>query len=260
METMPVAASPSRNVRIVFGSAIDVLTWEQTLARISGWAALRESRYVCICNVHSVMTARYDEYLRHVLNSSDMATPDGMPVAWMLRLRGIRKQRRINGPDLMWKYCKLAEKTGQPVYFYGGATETLDALRVRLLGAFPALQIAGLFSPPFRPLGEEEEMKIVEMINRSGAGVVFVGLGCPKQEIWMAQQRGKIHAVMIGVGAAFDYHAGTLKRAPQWMQHAGLEWFYRLMKEPRRLWRRYLVTNSLFLFHMFGEFLRGLQR
>ena len=176
-----------------------------------------------------------------------MATPDGAPVAWMLRRLGFAGQARINGPDLMWKYCAEAALRGDAIYLYGGTQATLDTLVARLTGAFPGLRIAGAESPPFRTLTSDEDAAAVARINRSGAGVVFVSLGCPKQELWMAAHRGRVQAVMIGVGAAFDYHAGTISRAPVWMQHAGLEWLHRLASEPRRLWRRYLVTNTLFV-------------
>jgi len=202
---------------------------------------------VCICNVHSVVTASRDAAFGRVVNEADMSTPDGAPVAWVLRRLGHIGQQRINGPDLMWRYCEQAEARGEPVFFYGGTEETLAQLKLKLLTAFPALTVAGSISPPFRALTPDEDTAIVEQINASGAGVVFVSLGCPKQELWMAAHRGRIHAVMIGVGAAFDYHAGTIKRAPKWMQDCGLEWFHRLVSEPRRLWKRYLVTNTLFV-------------
>ena len=176
-----------------------------------------------------------------------MCTPDGMPITWMLRHMGFPNQQRINGPDLMWNYCKMAEQLRQPIFMYGNTQPTLDRLVQKLHTSFPKLQIVGSYSPPFRTLTEKEDNNIINLINASGAKVVFVSLGCPKQELWMAQHRDKIQAVMVGVGAAFDYHAGTLKRAPLWMQQNGLEWLYRLYSEPRRLWKRYLVTNTIFM-------------
>lgn len=236
-----------REVGTVLGTPIDVLAWDAALDRIRWWAHGRESRYVCICNVHSVITARQDDAFGRVVGGADMATADGAPVAWMLRWLGHEGQARINGPDLMWRYCAQAAVRGEAIYLFGGAQATLDALVPRLRAAFPGLRLAGVESPPFRALTEAEDAAAVERINASGAGVVFVSLGCPKQELWMAAHRGRVQAVMIGVGAAFDYHAGTIKRAPQCMQHAGLEWLHRLFSEPRRLWRRYLVTNTLFV-------------
>ena len=225
---------------------IDVVSWEEALVRLRNWVARRESRYVCICNVHSVVTASQDEEFRRVVNESDMATPDGAPIAWMLRQLGFIGQERINGPDLMWKYFEGATCT-EPIFFYGGTEATLAILHDRLSIFFPNLKIAGMISPPFRRLSTAEDAVMVERINASGAGIVFVGLGCPKQEKWMASHRGRINAVMVGVGAAFDYHAGTIQRAPLWMQRNGLEWLHRLCSEPRRLWKRYLITNILFI-------------
>jgi len=235
---------------------INACSWRSAINSIHRWSATRESRYVCICNVHSLITARKDEKFRQVLNEADMATPDGMPVAWMMRRIGFPLQERINGPDLMWKYCALAAQRNESIFLYGNTPETLAALIEKLNAAFPNLQIAGSYSPPFRPMTEREDANIVAEINASGARVVFVSLGCPKQEMWMAEHRGRIQAVMIGVGAAFDYHAGTIQRAPLWMQQRGLEWLYRLCSEPRRLWKRYLVTNTQFIFSATGQLLR----
>jgi N-acetylglucosaminyldiphosphoundecaprenol N-acetyl-beta-D-mannosaminyltransferase len=162
---------------------------------------------------------------------------------------GVEEQERINGPDLMWRYCAEAAQRNESIYLYGGQQETLDILQRKLLVQFPGLKIAGAYSPPFRALSVDEDSAVVDAINASGAGTVWVSLGCPKQEKWMAEHRGRINAVMIGVGAAFDYHAGTIQRAPLWMQRNGLEWLHRLCSEPRRLWKRYLVTNSLFVIH-----------
>lgn len=231
----------------VFGTPIDALAWEDATARISGWAAGHESRYVCICNAHSVVTASREADFGRVVREADMATPDGAPVAWMLRKLGFAGQDRINGPDLMLRYCEAAALRGEAIYLFGGAPETLETLQAVLQSRFPALRIAGAHSPPFRALTDEEDAAIVSDINASGAGTVWVSLGCPKQEKWMAAHRGRINAVMIGVGAAFDYHAGTIQRAPLWMQRNGLEWLHRLASEPGRLWKRYLVTNTLFV-------------
>ena len=243
-----------RKLKNVLGVPIDVLNWNEALERLIVWGRDRQSRYVCICNVHSVVTASQDAEFGRVVLEADMATPDGAPVAWMMRKLGHADQQRINGPDLMWKYCELnsgldarLQENDGGVFFYGSTEETLAVLQSKLLTAFPRLKIAGAISPPFRKLTSEEDDAIVEQINASGAGTVWVSLGCPKQELWMAAHRGRINAVMVGVGAAFDYHAGTIKRAPKWMQDSGLEWFHRLASEPRRLWRRYLVTNSLFV-------------
>lgn len=231
----------------VLGAPIDVVQWSDALARIAGWAESNESRYVCICNAHSVITTGQDFEFGQVVAQADMATPDGAPVAWMMRKLGFKDQQRINGPDLMWKYFSQAAQRNESIYLYGSAPETLAILQVQMAKVYPSLVVAGAHSPPFRVLTPEEDAADVARINASRAGTVWVSLGCPKQELWMAAHRGRINAVMIGVGAAFDYHAGTIQRAPLWMQNAGLEWFYRLVTEPRRLWRRYLVTNTLFI-------------
>jgi N-acetylglucosaminyldiphosphoundecaprenol N-acetyl-beta-D-mannosaminyltransferase len=247
----PGAAQPDdrglRSTTLVQGVPIDVLNWDDALSRLAHWAAARQSRYVCIVNAHSVVTGRLEPEFGEVLRGSDMSTPDGAPVAWMMRRLGYASQQRINGPDLMWRYLEQASVRGESVYFYGGSPETLKTLQGVLAQKLPALKVAGAVSPPFRALTPEEDQADVDAINASGAGTVWVSLGCPKQERWMAAHRGRVNAVMIGVGAAFDYHAGTIQRAPLWMQRNGLEWFYRLCTEPRRLWRRYLTTNTAFI-------------
>lgn len=247
----------ARQTFSVFGSPIDVIGWQGAVSRIASWAVARESRYVCICNAHSVVTATSDKAFAAAVDQADMATPDGAPVAWLIGRQLGQPQERINGPDLMWRY--LAEGAGQggPVFLYGATEQTLQILRARLAESFPGLRIAGTYSPPFRSLTAEEDQQVVEMINASGATTVWVSLGCPKQEKWMAEHRGRIHAVMIGVGAAFDYHAGTIRRAPLWMQRNGLEWLHRLASEPGRLWKRYFVTNSLFIFLAARQLLSG---
>lgn len=238
----------------VLEAFIDALSWDEAITQIAQWGAMHSSRYVCICNVHSVVTTTSDVEFKIAVNNADMATPDGAPIAWALRQLGYPSQERINGPDLMMKYLAEAERIGQSVFFHGSTDATLARLCVALRGQFPRLRIAGTHSPPFRPLSREEDEAIVDMINQSGANVVFVGLGCPKQEKWMADHRGRINAVMIGVGAAFDYHAGVIKRAPLWWQRNGLEWLYRLGSEPRRLFRRYMVTNTLFVIGFLRQF------
>lgn len=235
-----------RSTGMVLGAQIDALSWDAALNRLLGWARGHESRYVTICNVHVVVSASQDAAYRDIINGSDMATPDGAPVAWMLRRQGYADQSRISGPDVMWSLCARCASEGMPIYCYGSTDDTLARLQARLRAAFPALKMT-MESPPFRALTAEEDAAAVARINDSGAGIVFVGLGCPKQERWMAEHRGRVNAVMIGVGAAFDFHAGTVQRAPAWMRDNGLEWLHRLLSEPRRLWKRYLVTNTLFI-------------
>ncbi len=247
---------PGRTTGKVLNAQIDALSWDAATDRIFGWAHARESRYVTICNVHVVVSAWRDAAYRNIVNASDMAAPDGAPVAWMLRQQGFDGQPRINGPDLMWALCKRAASEYLPVYFYGSTEATLGKLEQRLREAFPALRIR-TEAPPFRTLTAEEDAAAVDRINTSGAGIVFVGLGCPKQERWIAEHRSKINAVMIGVGAAFDFHAGTVQRAPAWMRNNGLEWLHRLASEPGRLWKRYMVTNTLFILGATWQLLFG---
>jgi N-acetylglucosaminyldiphosphoundecaprenol N-acetyl-beta-D-mannosaminyltransferase len=237
----------TRRIASVIGAPIDAISWDEAIARIHFWAHRHESRYICISNVHSVVTATEDHEFSRVITEADMATPDGAPVAWMLRRLGFKSQQRINGPDLMLRYCSEINGTDESIFLYGSSPDTLVRLQDNLLEIFPDLRIAGTYSPPYRPLTPEEDAAAVQMINKSGAGTVWVSLGCPKQEKWMADHRGRINAVMLGVGAAFDYHAGTIIRAPLWMQKCGLEWFFRLITEPRRLWYRYFSTNISFI-------------
>lgn len=243
----------------VLDTHIDAIGWDEVVSRIASWASQHQSRYVTLCNVHSVVTASQCDDFNKVINQADLALPDGAPVAWSLRREGFPQQTRINGPDLTWRYLAVAEKIGQSVFFYGSTDETLARLLARIKKSFPKLRLAGMVSPPYRELSAEEDQAYVDQINKSGANVVFVGLGCPKQEAWMAAHRGRIHAVMLGVGAAFDYHAGTIQRAPTWMQKMGLEWFHRLCAEPKRLLKRYAQTNSVFIYRTAKNMLLGSQ-
>lgn len=234
---------------------IDVVDAKQALMRIASWAQLGESRVVCACNVHSVVTARQDPAFKEAIVSADLAVPDGAPVAWMMRRQGVRGQTRVCGPDLMTDYCAHAATTGEAIFLYGSTPNTLQTLQEKLLQKWPSLCVAGAHAPPFRPLTAAEDDAEVEAINRSGARTVWVSLGCPKQELWMIRHRGRINAVMVGVGAATDFHAGTVARAPPWMQAHGLEWLHRWISEPRRLTRRYLSTNTAFLWSVAAQWL-----
>lgn len=243
---MSEPAEPRRTLPVL-GIGIDVLTREEAVMRISKWVAARESRYVCICNAHSVVTTQQDKSFNAAVAGADMATPDGAPVAWMLKQLGAKNQARVSGPELMLDYCAQASRSGESIYLYGSTHATLTALQADLLRRWPTLHIAGAESPPFRALTPEEDEAAVRRINASRAGTVWVSLGCPKQELWMAAHRGSVKAVMVGVGAAFDFHAGTVRRAPKWMRDNGFEWLHRLGSEPTRLWRRYLFTNIAFV-------------
>lgn len=240
----------------LLGTTINAVSWEQAVARIMRWAQARQPRIVCLCNVHSVITARQNAELRAAVDSADLKTPDGAPLAWLMRKRGYAEQQRISGPDLMWRVLAEAERLQLPVFLLGSTAATLAKLETAIQKAFPQLPLAGLQSPPFRALTVAEDEALIRTVNDSGAQLVMVGLGCPKQEIWMASHRKQLHAVMLGVGAAFDYHAGTLKRAPAFWQQHGLEWLYRLAMEPSRLLKRYLVSNTLFLLALPSELWR----
>lgn len=240
---------------IVLNTYVHALQWSEVLEVLGGWIGARESRFVCLCNVHSAVTAESDADYAQVLKAADLVLPDGMPIAWALRHEGYADQPRIGGPDLMWRCCAELERSGHSVFLFGASPETLERLVDNMAGEFPALRIAGTLSPPFRELTADEEQEMAQQINDSGAHAVFVALGCPRQEAWMHRNRGRIRAVMFGFGAAFDFHAGTVQRAPAWMQRHGLEWAHRLASEPGRLWKRYLVTNTRFIYAML--FARG---
>ncbi len=231
----------------VLGVPVDAITFEQAQSRVMAWGHAHDSRYVVLANVHVVVTASREASFGAAVAAADLATPDGAPVAWMLGKLGGVAQERVSGPDLTWAVLGRCEAEALPVYFFGSTRETLGLLAERINIAFPNLVVAGYEAPPFRPITAQEDAESVARINSSGAGLVFVGLGCPKQEHWMQAHRGQVNAVMLGVGAAFDFHAGTVSRAPAWMRAHGLEWLHRLVSEPRRLWKRYFVTNSLFL-------------
>jgi N-acetylglucosaminyldiphosphoundecaprenol N-acetyl-beta-D-mannosaminyltransferase len=235
-------------VKTIIGIRVDTCSYISLVNQIIGWLNQDLSRYICIANVHVLMEAHDSAAYRNSLNQADMVTPDGMPLVWMLRLKGAKDQQRVYGPNLMLYVLEMAGKEQIPVGLYGGDAPTLEKLVLNLNELYPALKIAYAYSPPFRALTERESANIKNEIIASGARILFVGLGCPKQEIWMAEQRGRLPIVMLGVGAAFDFHAGLKRQSPAWMQQLGLEWLFRLIQEPRRLWRRYLYNNPRFIF------------
>lgn len=211
-------------------------------------AVKKQSSYVCVANVHMTIEAHGDKAFAAVVNDADITTPDGMPLAKGLKILNGLEQDRVAGMDLLPDLLAEAEKIALPVYFYGGTQQMLDTTEAFCQQNYPALTIAGLLSPPFRALTVEEKEEIIQTINQSGAGIVFVALGCPKQEKWMAEMKGKVHACMVGIGGALPVMVGMQKRAPVWMQKASLEWLYRLLQEPKRLFKRYAITNSKFIF------------
>ena len=253
----------SQNIdhRYILNTRVDATSYPDACDRLETWVSQGLSCYVVAANVHLVMSAYWNQTYQKIINQAALVTPDGMPLVLGLRLLGIKKQTRVYGPDLMLAWCEKAAKDQIPVFFYGGTPSMLDKLSQSLQDKFPELAIAGSYSPPFRALTEQEETEIREQIQSTGANVVFVGLGCPKQEEWMARQQGKLSAVMIGVGAAFSFHSGEVSQAPRWMMKMGLEWLYRLIMEPRRLWQRYLFTNPAFVVLFSGQLLKnGLNR
>jgi N-acetylglucosaminyldiphosphoundecaprenol N-acetyl-beta-D-mannosaminyltransferase len=193
------------------------------------------------------MTAYWSRVYQNVINHASLVTPDGMPLVWALRLLGVKNQQRVYGPDLMLAWCERAAELGLPIYLYGSTDNTLHKLQAHLQNRFPRLRIAGSHAPPFRPLTSAEEDADIQRMRESGARVVFIGLGCPKQEQWMYRNRGKFPGVMIGVGAAFSFFSGEVSQAPRWMMKFGLEWLYRFSQEPKRLWKRYLINNPAFV-------------
>lgn len=244
----PAAAGGPGISRVdVLGVGVSAIDMDQALAEIAGWVERRERHYVCVTGVHGVMESRRDAELRRIHNTSGLTTPDGMPMVWAGRRSGAAHMQRVYGPDLMLALCEQAAERGWSSYFHGGAPGVAERLAERLAERFPGLNVAGTSSPPFRAPTPAEDDATVESIERAAPDLVWVGLGTPKQERWMAAHTGRLSApVLLGVGAAFNIHAGLLPQAPRWMQRSGLEWLYRLSREPR-LARRYLSNNPRFL-------------
>lgn len=239
--------------RHILGVRVDATTYESATRGILGWARTHQSRYVCCASVNNIMEAHDSEEFREVMNRADLVTSDGMPLVWLLRLLGASRATRVYGPDLTRHLLHAAADSGIPVAFYGGSPQVLKELLKRIEKNFPGIRIVYAESPPFRPATLEEDAHTVAAIRESGACILFIGLGTPTQDRWMHAHRGKIRCVMLGVGAAFDFLAGAKRQAPRWMQSSGLEWLFRLVTEPRRLWRRYLRHNPRFAVLAFTE-------
>jgi N-acetylglucosaminyldiphosphoundecaprenol N-acetyl-beta-D-mannosaminyltransferase len=240
----------------ILNSSITVATLSKVANAILVNARKDEAAYICLANVHMLVIGARNRDLQNVMQKAILVLPDGMPLIWLLKRRGFPQAERITGTDLTLKICEMAANKGIPVGFYGSTTETLEALKVSLLHMFPHLRVTYCESPPILPERPELDVQTADRLKKSGTEIVFVSLGCPKQEFWMAAHSPHVPAVLIGVGAAFDFIAGSIKRAPLWMQRWGLEWFYRLCQEPTRLWRRYLVTNVLFTLMVLRELLK----
>lgn len=232
----------------VLTMSVDVIQLSEVINKTASWLADDSGKYICVSNVHMCIETYISSEFAAVVNQADLVVPDGRPIYWAQRLLGFSEGEQIRGMDLTLELCQYAAEQGLKVGFYGGSLTAVSAMKRRLLNQYPGLNIVIAESPPFRPLSEMEKKQAIEAINSSEVDILFVGLGCPKQEKWMAEHKDKFSCVMLGVGAVFDFLAGSKKHAPIWMQQAGLEWFYRLLDEPRRLWRRYLYTNPKFVF------------
>jgi exopolysaccharide biosynthesis WecB/TagA/CpsF family protein len=232
----------------LFGVGVSATDYDEAVDATIGAARNSESAIVSLHAVHAVVTASGDADLCRQVNTFQMVAPDGQPVRWALnRLYGVQLEDRVYGPEFMLRLCSRAAVEDVPIYLYGGSPAVLEQLEQNLLDRYPGLRVAGAESPPFRRLTAAEDEAVVCRINESGARLLFIGLGCPKQDRFAYEHADSIQAVQVCVGAAFDFHAGNMRMAPEWMQRCGLEWLFRLIQEPRRLWRRYAVTNSLFL-------------
>jgi N-acetylglucosaminyldiphosphoundecaprenol N-acetyl-beta-D-mannosaminyltransferase len=241
--------------RYILGTRVDATSYDDATGRITRWAQAGESRYVCVCTVHMIMEGHDSDSFRAIVNGADLVTPDGMPLVWMLRAKGFRHTPRVDGPSLTPHICAGAARAGIPIGVYGGTEQSQADFKKAMQARYPNLKIACMISPPFRPLKPEEDEQYERQITESGARIILVAFGCPKQERWMVARRGRIPVVMVGVGAALDFQSGLLRRAPIWMQKMGLEWFFRLLMEPRRLLPRYARHNPRFIFLLLAELL-----
>ena len=242
-----------QNTCNILGVDVAVTDMNRTLHYLCDSLDDLQGKYVCVSNVHTIVMAHEDEKYRSIQNGAVMVLPDGKPLSMVQKKRGFIEAEKVSGPDLMPEIFRISEEAGYTHYFYGSTEETLDKLKLKLKRQFPNLKILGTYAPPFRSLTEQEDIGIVAAINAADADFLWVGLGAPKQEIWMSEHEDKVHSLMIGVGAGFDFHAGTVKRAPKWMQNCCLEWLYRLFQDPKRLFKRYAVTNVKFLSYLWKE-------
>ncbi len=233
----------------------DIVDHGSAVERVAGLVRSGAGGYVCFSTVHMVMEAKDSENFGATVNAADMIVADGMPIVWMQKLRHRSGATRVRANDLMMLLCDYAEKHDLKVGFYGGQESVIAAIRERAEREYPRLRLVYAYSPPFRPMTAEEDEQVTSEINASAPGILFVGLGCPKQENWMAEHKGRLTAVMLGVGASFDFFAGNVNESPAWLGRLGLEWLYRLGQEPRRLWRRYLILNPRFIWHSIRQLL-----
>ena len=241
----------------ILGVGVSAITLQTAAAAIEGWISRRERHYVCITGVHGVMECQRDPGLQAIHNAAGLVTPDGMPLVWMSHALGFRHVERVYGPDLMRLMTARSAERGYRNYYYGGGKCTVERLTEVLIRTHPGLEVVGAFSPPYRPMTTEEDEKLVKMINAARPDIIWVGLGTPKQERWMAAHLNRLEApIMVGVGAAFDFLAGEKRQAPRWMQRNGLEWAFRLLTEPRRLAGRYIRNNPAFVLRALQQLAR----
>lgn len=240
----------------VIGSPVTALPFDDQIKVILHWAKAHLSKTVCVANTHMLVEAYQRPKFRTVLKRADLVTPDGMPLVWMMKVMGALRQNRVAGMDIFLSLCKAAPKQNTSIFLLGSQSAVLQQMQKRLADEFPNLEIAGMEPLPFRPLTAQEDIELIQRINASGAGLVFLALGCPKQEAWISQHKGCIQAVMLGVGGVFPVYAGLQKRAPRWIRESGLEWLYRLVQEPTRLWKRYGTTIPLFIYLALKQALR----
>lgn len=240
----------------VLSMGVDITSLSEAVDFVVSKASTNESSYVCISNVHMCMEVFDSQEFSNVVNSADLVVPDGRPIFWAQQLLGAKNAQQVRGQDIMNEICSASEVKGLAIGLYGGASEEiLEQVRHKLTCTFPKINIVFSYSPPFRQLSQLEDENIVDAINKSGVDVLFVGIGCPKQERWMAEHRYRVNSVMLGVGAAFDFISGNKKHAPRWMQKIGLEWLFRLLSEPKRLWKRYLKQNPRFIYYFLQQWL-----
>ncbi|MDV6376009.1 WecB/TagA/CpsF family glycosyltransferase [Deinococcus arenicola] len=256
--TLPeLSPAPLPISRPILGMRVDATTYRDATAHVMAWANAGQARYVCAANVHMVMETHDSAEFRDVVNGADLVTSDGVPLVWALKALGVPQAERVYGPTLMLHVCEAAARDGVPVALYGGTSESLKAFSAVLHANYPGIQLACMIAPPFRPPTAEEDAQYTQQLIDSGARIVFVGIGCPKQERWMAAHTGRLNAVLMGMGAAFDFHTGRVRQAPVFMQRLGLEWLFRLVMEPRRLWKRYAKHNprfvGLFVLQLLGQ-------
>jgi N-acetylglucosaminyldiphosphoundecaprenol N-acetyl-beta-D-mannosaminyltransferase len=256
MTAVASAVDPMKIPRAnVLGVGVSAINLQSALQAIRQALNRKAKGYICVTGVHGVMEAQQDPQFRRILNSAFLVTPDGMPMVWVGKLQGFGGMDRVYGPDLMALVCDKLRAEGVTHFFYGGGPGVAEELKSKMEARFPGLKVVGTFTPPFRALKPEEEADLVARVARMRPGIIWVGLSTPKQEKFMASYSPKLEAtLMLGVGAAFDFYAGRVRQAPRWVQRSGLEWFFRLCCEPRRLWRRYLTNNPRFLFRIFCQF------